>query len=199
MGAVEARMEWKSEIVPFGITVCGIEELPDHAGRGVSHVLSILDPGHPSPDAFNRYPAHAKLELRFHDIIKEREGEIVPREADVDLLLAFGRDLLDEPAAQRHLLVHCHMGISRSSAAMFLLLAQSRPDVDAKTLLGEVVRIRPRAWPNLLMIKFGDKLLDRQGALVAAAKAHYLERMMSNPQFGEFFRQVGREEEVDGE
>ena len=191
-------MDWKSEIVPFGITVCGIEELTDHATRGVSHVLSILDPGYPSPEALGRFPAHAKLELRFHDIIKERAGEILPKNADVDLLLAFGRDLLAEPVEDRHLLVHCHMGISRSSAAMFLMLAQARPDVSAPKLMTELVRIRPRAWPNLLMIKYGDALLRRDGTLVAAAKAHYLERMRSNPQFGEFFRQVGREEEVDG-
>jgi predicted protein tyrosine phosphatase len=191
-------MEWKSEIVPFGITVCGIEELPQHSSRGISHVLSILDPGHPTPAAFMDYPAHAKLELRFHDIIKEREGEIPPREADVDLLLAFGRDLTDEPAAKRHLLVHCHMGISRSTSAMLLLLAQARPDVDAGRLMAELVRIRSRAWPNLLMVKFGDALLGRKGTLVAAAKALYKERMMSSPQVADFFRQVGREEEVDG-
>jgi predicted protein tyrosine phosphatase len=192
-------MEWKSDIVPFGITVCGIEELSDHARHGISHVLSILDPGFPTPPAFAHYPAHAKLELRFHDIIKERPGEILPRKADVDLLLAFGRDLMSEPAAARHLLVHCHMGISRSTSAMLLLLAQARPDVEATKVMAEVVRIRPRAWPNLLMVKFGDELLSRDGALVAAAKAHYKERMLGNPQYAEFFRGVGREEEVEGE
>ena len=82
-------MEWKSDLVTFGITVCGIEELPDHAMRGVSHVLSILDPGAPVPPAFSTYPSHAKLELRFHDVIKDRPNEITPRESDVDLLLAF--------------------------------------------------------------------------------------------------------------
>jgi predicted protein tyrosine phosphatase len=191
-------MEWKSDIVPFGITVCGIEELSDHAGRGVSHVLSILDPGFPTPVAFLKYPAHAKLELRFHDIIKERERELPPRQSDVDLLLAFGRDLMAEPPAERHLLVHCHMGISRSTSAMLLTLAQARPDVEADRLMAELVRIRPKAWPNLLMIKYGDALLGRNGTLIAAARALYKERLLGSPDIGAFFRSVGREEEIDG-
>ena len=189
-------MEWKSGFVPFDITVCGIEELPDHAARGVSHVLSILDPGTAQPLAFAQYPAHAKLELRFHDIIKERPGEVLPRESDVDLLLAFGRDLLEEPKETRHLLVHCHMGISRSTAAMYLTLAQARPDATAAAILAELVRIRPKAWPNLLMVKFGDRLLGRGGGLVEAVKLHYKERMKASPEIAQFFRSVGREEEV---
>lgn len=191
-------MEWKSELVSFGITVCGIEELPDHAGRGVSHVLSILDPTYPQPPAFAQYPAHAKLELRFHDIIKDRPGELAPSQSDVDLLLAFGRDLLAEPKESQHLLVHCHMGISRSTAAMLLTLAQARPDVAPERLLAELVRIRPKAWPNLLMVKYGDKLLGRGESLVRAVKAHYKERLLTSPEIGQFFRSVGREEEVDG-
>jgi len=190
-------MEWKSEFVTFGITVCGIEELPDHAVRGVSHILSILDPGAPVPAAFLSYPSHAKLELRFHDIIKERPNEITPKEADVDLLLAFGRALLAEPKESQHLLVHCHMGISRSAAAMLLTLAQARPDLDADTLLGELVRIRPKVWPNLLMVKYGDRLLGRGDTLVRAVKTHYQERLKTSPEIGQFFRSVGREEEVE--
>ena len=34
-------------------TVCGLEELAGHGTRGVSHVLSLLDPGTPEPAAFS--------------------------------------------------------------------------------------------------------------------------------------------------
>lgn len=191
-------MEWKSDVVPFGTTVCGIDELEDFAAAGVSHVLSILDPGYPVPPAFSGFPAHAKLELRFHDIIKPRPGEILVTRADVDLLLAFGRDLMAEPRAARHLLVHCHMGISRSTASMILLLAQARPDLSAEDIVSEVVRIRPRAWPNLLLIRHGDDLLSRRGALVDAARARYRQCLADKPELADFFRSVGRDEEVDG-
>ena len=51
-------------IAPFRISVCGIEELTGHCETGVSHVLSILDPDWPVPEAFGAFGEHAKLELR---------------------------------------------------------------------------------------------------------------------------------------
>lgn len=191
-------MEWKSDVVPFGTTICGIDELIDYSNAGVSHVLSILDPGHPEPAAFARFPAHAKLELQFHDIIKPRPNELPPTRGDVDLILAFGRDLMEEPRDVRHLLVHCHMGISRSTASMVLLLAQARPDLTAEAIIAEVVRIRSKAWPNLLVIRHGDELLGRGGSLIAAAHARYRVLLAEKPELGPFFRSVGRDEEVDG-
>ena len=117
---------------PFRITVCGIEELSGHCDAKVSHVLSILDPEWPVPEVFGTFGEHAKLELRFHDIIDERNADMIaPREEDVAELLTFGRGLLDEPRADAHLLVHCHAGVSRSTASMALILAQTLPDVPA--------------------------------------------------------------------
>lgn len=116
------------EFVHFKLTVCGIEELTGHCDVGVSHVLSILDPGYPSPPAFGSFGEHERLELRFNDVIEDIEGCVPPQPADVERLLAFGQDLMHESATGTHLLVHCHAGISRSTAAMTLILAQARPD-----------------------------------------------------------------------
>lgn len=195
---MDSRITYQSRIVPFGITVCGVDELPGFAAHGVSHVLSILDPGQPEPQALAAFPAHARLDLRFHDIIEEREGEIAPTLSDVDLLLAFGRDLEAEPRERAHLLVHCHAGISRSTAAMTVLLAQARPDVAAEAVVGEVVRIRPRAWPNLRIVKLGDALLKRNGALVNAVRGQYRRRLAETPELAQIFREVGRAEEIEG-
>ncbi len=127
-------------IVPFRITVCGIEELPGHREAGVSHVLSILDPDWPVPEAFGTYGEHDKLELRFDDVIEDIAGTLPPREEHVVQLLAFGRDLMAEPASDAHLLVHCHAGISRSTASMALMLAQAMPGLPARSILGEVLK-----------------------------------------------------------
>ena len=134
-------------MVPFRITVCGIKELEDFAGTGVSHVLSILDPGEAEPEAYYKFDAHKRLDLRFHDIIEESPGLEPPTQDHVQRLLAFGRELEADPKAA-HLIVHCHMGVSRSTASMILLLAQARPNRTAKEIADEVVRIRPIAWPN---------------------------------------------------
>jgi predicted protein tyrosine phosphatase len=161
-------------IAPFRITVCGIEELAGHCEAGVSHVLSILDPEWPVPEAFGRFGEHAKLELRFHDEIEEDvPGKTPPRPDHVARLLAFGRGLTAEPPPAAHLLVHCHAGVSRSTASMALILAQALPGRGGPEIMEAILRIRPQAWPNLRMIEFGDPMLGRGGDLVTAAYQVY--------------------------
>ncbi len=89
-------------IAPFKITVCGIDELAGHCDGKVSHVLSILDPEWPVPEAFGAFGEHAKLELRFHDIIDEHNaGMIAPRQEHVAELLSFGRELFARAGSRR--------------------------------------------------------------------------------------------------
>jgi predicted protein tyrosine phosphatase len=191
-------MSANARFVPFELTVCGIEELAGHCQVGVSHVLSILDPGYPEPPAFGSFGEHRRLELRFHDIIDETAGMLMPQQADVENLLAFGRDLMAEPTPAAHLLVHCHAGISRSTASMMLILAQARPDLSAKEIVAQVVRIRPRAWPNLRMIEMGDALLRRNGEMVAAAHDRYREFALQRPEWKQFIVGAGRGREIPG-
>lgn len=185
-----------TKLVPFELTVCGIEELAGHCQVGVSHVLSILDPGYPEPPAFGSFGEHRRLELRFHDIIDAMPGMLLPREEDVASVLAFGRDLMREPPAQGHLLVHCHAGISRSTASMMLILAQARPDIPARDIVSHVVGIRQRAWPNLRILEFGDALLGRKGDLVAAAHERYRTFVQQRPEWKQFMLESGRAREV---
>ncbi len=187
-------MSATSDFVDFDITVCGIAELPGHSAVGVTHVLSILDPGFPDPDAFGVFGEHERLELRFHDIVDETPGMLLAQRQDVAALLRFGRGLSREKGA--HLLVHCHMGISRSTAAMALILAQARPDRPALHALAEVRRIRPRIWPNLRVIELGDTELGRGGELVAAAIARYRHVVERRPEVGEMMAGYGRGREV---
>ena len=157
--------------VPFQVTICGIGELGLHCEAGVTHVLSLLDPGSPEPEAFGTFDPHRRLELRFHDVIDADPGCVPPERPDVEQLLSFGRDLASTKGT--HLLVHCHAGVSRSTAAAILILAQARPDRPAEEALQTVVRRRPRAWPNLRILEFGDALLGRRGEIIVAARAHY--------------------------
>ena len=175
--------------MPFGITVCGIEELAGHCTTAASHVLSILDPDAPVPDAFGSYGEHERLEMRFLDVIEnEPDG---PRQAHVDAILAFGRDLAAEPRPAVHLLVHCHAGISRSTASMALILAQALPDRPASVILDMVHGIREKAWPNLRLMEMGDASLRRGGALVAAAEVLYGRQLAIRPHLAEYMTNGG--------
>jgi predicted protein tyrosine phosphatase len=183
-------------IAPFNITVCGLDELTAHCETGASHVLSILDPDHPVPEAFGRFGEHEKLELRFHDVIEVDPGMDPPHEADVARLLAFGRGLIREPSQDAHLLVHCHAGISRSTASLALILAQALPNLSGHNIMLEVLRVRPKAWPNLRIIEIGDGVLGRDGAIVEAAVAVYRKQLEIRPHLAEFMTLGGRGREV---
>jgi predicted protein tyrosine phosphatase len=181
-------------MLPFRVTICGLDELDIHCEAGVSHVLSILDPSWPEPAAFAAYDPHRRLELRFHDIIEPLPGWIPPQRADVERLLEFGRDMM--AAGGAHLLVHCHAGVSRSTAAAALILAQAYPDRPAEEVLGRVARIRPRAWPNLRILEFGDALLGRGGEIVAAAATIYRRALVREPFLEGLMLDGGRAREV---
>jgi predicted protein tyrosine phosphatase len=180
--------------LPFRLTICGIPELDEHCAAGVTHVLSILDPEFDDPPAFAAFGPHHRLALRFHDVIELRPDCLAPQRADVERLLAFGRELID--AADPHLLIHCHAGVSRSTASAALILAQAWPDHPAQAVLDAVVAIRPRAWPNLRILEFGDALLGRNGEIVAAVAAVYRGVIERDPAFEEAMIDGGRGREV---
>jgi predicted protein tyrosine phosphatase len=186
---------------PLRVTICGLDELAGHCALGVTHVLSILDPGWPEPEPLRDFELSRRLKLNFHDVIEAEPGWIAPERFDVELLLAFGRSLgeiVDEAGAEAatHLLVHCHAGVSRSTAAAILLLAQHEPARSAQNVVGQVIRARPRAWPNLRMIEMGDELLGRDGEIVASVRALYRLALDREPWLAEAMIDNGRGREV---
>jgi predicted protein tyrosine phosphatase len=188
---------------PLKLTICGLDEIAGHCEAvGVTHVLSILDPGWPEPESLRDFALDRRLKLNFHDVIEPEPGWITPERCDVELLLAFGRNLIeiprqagDEPG-ETHLLVHCHAGVSRSTAAAILLLAQHDPARPARDVVGQVIRLRPRAWPNLRIVEMGDALLGRNGEIVAAVRALYRLALDREPGLAEAMIEARRGREV---
>lgn len=112
------------------------------------------------------------LRLAFHDV--HAAGGLVSKLmvglGDGDLpclnharaILDFGRQI---PAKSR-VLVHCHAGVSRSTAAAYLLLCMNKPGAEIQAY--HLLRVlRPQARPNRLIVKFGDKLLGAEGRMLA--------------------------------
>jgi predicted protein tyrosine phosphatase len=191
---------------PLTMTICGLEELAGHcatgAGSEITYVLSILDPGWPEPEPIRSFDLGRRLKLNFHDVIEPIPGWIAPERWDVELLLAFGRNLAaaagdgrGEPGAA-HLLVHCHAGVSRSTASAILLLAQYHPERAAHDIVGQVIRLRPQAWPNLRIVEIGDALLGRDGELVASVGMLYRLALDREPGLAEAMISAGRRREL---
>ena len=182
----------------FFTTICGLSELDRHSPNGVTHVLSILDPGNPGPDAFSKYPPHGRVILYFHDEIDAGPNIVLPEIKDIRKILALGESIVEDSGESRpHLLVHCHMGISRSTAAMAILLAICHPDADEETIFSRVLQTRPHAWPNSLMVELADNLLARAGRFVSALGGLYAAQLTKRPELGIYLRNNGRAREVD--
>ncbi len=178
------------------LTVCGIAELDAHSTRGVTDILTILDPDMPDPPAFAGFAPHRRTILRFHDEIADRPGVVLPERKDIDTILAYGREVSTHPG-DKHLLVHCHMGMSRSTAALATMLAQAEPEADAETIFAHLHGVRGRSWPNSLMIGMADEALGRGGTMVLAMRRLYGRQLVNFPHLGESLRAIGRGAEVD--
>jgi len=180
------------------LTICGLTELEQHGSSGVTHVLSILDPDRADPEDFASYDKHHRTTLRFHDIIQPMGDMILPEPKDVEAVLKFGEELSAEPtvAADAHVLVHCHMGVSRSTAAMTTLLCQLHPEADEDAVLAHLRSIRPQIWPNSRMIGFADAALGKEGRLTKALARLYAQQLEWRPEIATFMETYGRQAEV---
>jgi predicted protein tyrosine phosphatase len=151
--------ELVSELV---VEVCSREEagaILSAADSDVSFLISIGDPQDVLPAGFDNVTE--KIRLTFADAYDGTGA----KEHDVQRIIDAARTLATRPG---RVLIHCAAGISRSSAAAFIihtvLLGPGRED----EAMARVLAQRPIAKPNRRMLEIADRLLERGGALTAA-------------------------------
>ena len=127
-----------------------------------SHVLTLLSPGH-EQGASREPPFEQHLQLNFHDVTEARSDLIAPNAGHIGAILDFARDW----TAARPLLVHCWAGISRSSAAAYMIACARNPGHE-RDIADELRRRAPFATPNRLMVTLADRILAREGHMIAA-------------------------------
>lgn len=133
-------------------------------------VVSIGSPETPPPEGLQTdNPRH--LRLQFDDVV-DPEPRLPGRRAQppgtdhIARLLERSPLLLDCPTVY----CHCAAGVSRSTAAAFILRCiRTRPGREAGAMHA-VLEDNPFASPNRLMIELADQLLDRDGRMIEAAE-----------------------------
>lgn len=114
------------------------------------------------------------LEQRARFSIRRREAAAIglslnpPTEEHARAIIEFARQIRDLKGA---LLCQCLAGISRSSAAALLCLAEWTGPGQERACVEHVLAIRPAAQPHHDLIGFGDRLLHRNGQLLSALDA----------------------------
>lgn len=176
------------------ITICGLHEIEGCFDAHMTHAISILDPDTEEPAGFAQLAVANLLRLRFHDVIEHQPSISAPDAGHIAAILQFAKGL-NSHAAPR-LLIHCHAGISRSTAAAIILLAHR--GAAAEAAVARVVALRPKAWPNLRMIEIGDRMLKLENRLVRAVRRHHARALAARPELREIFTLNGRAREVEG-
>jgi predicted protein tyrosine phosphatase len=162
--------------LPFMMSICGLDELADELeSLRPSHVISILDPGDDQDDPLVFDETIRVLSLRFFDVhakggmvgtmLSAGDREEYPCVDHAHAIIAFGREI---PRGSR-VLIHCWAGVSRSTAAAYVLACMHLSPEEAMSL---ILNLRPGAMPNRLLVRFSDKILGFEGRMVAAIDGH---------------------------
>jgi predicted protein tyrosine phosphatase len=129
---------------------------------GPADLLSLISPDAPEPQI---HPdTGRRLVLRFNDIDAPRAGLAAPDMAAVATGLAFG-------AAASTLVIHCHAGVSRSTAVAYALACQAMGPGEEVALAHRLRTLSPAATPNRLVVALADQILGRGGRMRTAIQS----------------------------
>ncbi len=150
-----------------------------------THLLGILDPPTPEPAIYDHDPhSRTTLLLRFQDIdASQPEG---PTAEHAEKIIAFADEVRSAHARMPvRLLIHCHAGISRSTASAYIALARDLGIDRTGDAFRALLRITINPWPNRRLVWLADNVLGAKGRLLApldayrAANIDRLEAMMA--------------------
>lgn len=149
------------------LIVCGLSEAAKViAERRPSHMVSLLDPSSMISTPLGIHPER-HLKIGVNDISIPTEGLIPPTEAVVLDLLEFSR-AWDEASP---MLVHCWAGISRSTAAAFVIACDKSPQADEMAIAQAMRQASRHASPNRRIVTLADDIMGRGGRMLAAIDA----------------------------
>ena len=148
---------------PAAIHVAPLSVVQDVARQLRSYdLLTLLSPD-TDVAALAALTPQRRLHLTFHVIVEARDGLILPSGEMIAAMLDFSR----ARTGGTSLLIHCWAGISRSSAAAYILACDDHPGREGE-LASALRASAPFATPNRLMVALADDLLGRNGAMVDA-------------------------------
>jgi len=149
------------------IHVCSLARLHDTVREsGARHVVTLIK----DISLVHRPPSIAAkdhLLLDMDDIAEPIEGYVAPAEKHVDDLIRFVRAWPREAP----LVVHCYAGISRSTAGAFVTACVLNPQRDEVAIARAIRDASPTAMPNIRIVTLADRLLGRDGRMVAAVRS----------------------------
>jgi predicted protein tyrosine phosphatase len=149
------------------IHVCSLARLHGTVeATGALHVVTLLK----NTDLVQRpttIPESNHLVLGVDDISVPMDGYVIPCDEHVRRLIDFARGW----DRRRPMVVHCYAGISRSTAGAYVAACALNPRREEWAIAHALRRASPTATPNARIVALADRLLGRDGRMVAAIDA----------------------------
>jgi predicted protein tyrosine phosphatase len=149
------------------IHVCSLARLHDTVEEtGARHIVTLINDETlvVRPECVS---AENHLFLGMHDIPAEMDGFRAPAKAHVQELI----DFVQRWDRSTPLVVHCYAGISRSTAAAFVIACALNPQRDERAIAQALRGASATAIPNTRLVSLADEVLGRQGRMVAAIES----------------------------
>ncbi len=146
------------------IQVCALRHVSEMVRQtSARHLVSAVNadfiPETPTTISRDRH-----LKLDMNDIVEAQPELILPNKEHVAKLLDFVRSW----DKQAPILIHCYAGLSRSTAAAFISLCALNPRIPENAIALALRRSSDTATPNQLFVALADKVMRREGRMIAA-------------------------------
>ena len=146
------------------IHVCALRHVPEMVRHtGALHLVSAINANF-LPETPKAISSDRHLKLDMNDIVEAQPDLIAPSTVHVAKLLDFVRSW----DKQAPILIHCYAGLSRSTAAAFISLCALNPRTPEDAIAHALRRSSDTATPNRLFVALADKVLRREGRMIAA-------------------------------
>ena len=149
------------------IHVCSLARLHETVEEtGALHVVTLLK----DTDRVERPRTIVEanhLILGMDDIAVPMDSYVIPCDEHVTRLIEFVRGW----HRTTPMVVHCYAGISRSTAGAFVAACALNPRRDEMAIAREIRRASATATPNPRIVAIADRVLGRDGRMVAAIDA----------------------------
>ena len=104
------------------------------------------------------------LTIDISDITVPQDGHVLAAETHMERLLGF----VAAWDRRSPLLIHCHAGVSRSTAAAYAAFCALNPGLGENEVALRLRAASPTATPNPRLIALADAALGRSGRMIAA-------------------------------
>ena len=156
----------------FKLKISGLSEALELSQEWATHTVSLLDPD------IDKFPEPVKLPTPHREALLRRYYfyDLSPTDVSNEYLNLVAtsehiQDILEFTAPLTSidkLLVHCHAGVSRSTAVACGVLCQH--GILPKLAIKYVSLIQELAYPNQHILTLFDEILGLEGKLIAASK-----------------------------